>query len=85
MSVTKLGRLTPHQRRVYDRLERFFLRRLGSRDPWVPLDKVGSRGALEHCVVKGWARRQVTLGPRGGEHLSYRPTPEALARTEVRR
>jgi hypothetical protein len=64
------ARLTPHQRETFDRLEHLAQR---SGDGWVSADTLGSRGALEHLKRKGWAERRTELGPRGGEHRSYRP------------
>jgi hypothetical protein len=61
-------RLTPHQRYVLAQLER--MSRGGN---WISLDNIGSKGALEQLVDKGFAQRDELAGPRGGRHLYYRP------------
>jgi hypothetical protein len=72
--MTARPRLTPHQRRTFDRL--VHLTRWQSTG-WVPAESVGSRGALDHLVRKGWAERTVqSVGPRGGERYAYRPVGE---------
>lgn len=41
---------------------------------WVSGRDVGAPAGCEHLVEKGFAERRVEYGPRGGEHLFYRPT-----------
>ncbi len=64
------GKLTPHQREVYERIERIS-RRISDR--WVAARSIGSAGACAHLVAKGWIERMVEYGPRGGELYRYRP------------
>jgi hypothetical protein len=61
--------LTSHQREVWHRL-----RRWTNRTPsgWVHSSILGSVGALDHLVDKGYAERDSYSGPRGGEHHRYR-------------
>jgi hypothetical protein len=69
--VTKpRGKLTPHQREVYGRIER--LSRGGTR--WVAGENIGSLGACNHLYAKGWITVDIQYGPRGGERPMYRPT-----------
>jgi len=63
-----LPRLTRHQADVLARLTR--LSDNGTR--WVALDTIGSRGALDHLVDKGYAERLESVGPRGGRLFHYR-------------
>jgi hypothetical protein len=62
-------RITAHQRAVYDRIVRL------SRETrrWVASDFIGSRGACEHLVAKGYLARREVVGPRGGITYEYRP------------
>jgi hypothetical protein len=62
------GRLTAHQKAVYDRLVR--LSRQGIR--WVPERNLGSHSALWHLINKGYAEARESIGPRGGVHYEYR-------------
>lgn len=73
--ITK-GKLTPHQREVYDRLVR--ISRRPSRDEyvWVDWRYLGSKGGLAKLVAKGWVEVEVHYGPQGGSHPSYRPLIE---------
>jgi hypothetical protein len=77
-STSTRGKLTPHQREVYDRLVRISRRRpLAEGEPvryvWVNAGYVGSRGACVRLVEKGWIEVQSETGPRGGVHYEYRP------------
>lgn len=76
--VSPPGKLTPHQREVYDRLARMSRRRDPDRYVWVEGRHVGSAGACAKLIAKGWIESRVEYGPRGGEQLLYRPlgTPE---------
>lgn len=69
-------RLTPHQREVYERIiHRYSF-------PWckangVPAAQIGSRGAIDHLIHKGYVEVQRTeYGPRGGERQFLRPVIE---------
>ena len=73
---TPKGKLTPHQREVYDRIARFSRR--GS-DRWVDARNIGSLGACNKLVEKGWITVDITYGPRGGEQYWYLPTTEESA------
>jgi hypothetical protein len=78
MSTTTKGKLTPHQREVYNRILRIS-RRLSpdvSRYRWVDAGNIGSRGACAKLVAKGWIAERRDYGPRGGEHFQYRPIVE---------
>jgi len=65
--------LTKHQRAIWNQLKRWSNH---TQDHWVHGSMIGSSGALEHLVRKGYAERDVYYGPRGGEHRRYRPTRE---------
>lgn len=69
-------KLTTHQAEVLARLKRLS-GRYGN--GWVAVRYIGSRGALEKLVEKGWAQVDVRRGPRGGEHRYYRPTVRDVA------
>ena len=60
-------KLTPHQREVYDRMMR-----IGNREGWVQFKWLGSRGACNKLVAKGYAEHRFTYGKGGGEHSWYR-------------
>jgi hypothetical protein len=66
-------KLTPHQREVFDRLTRVS----GRNRRWVAFRYIGSRGALNKLVSKGYVESLVEYGPRGGERWSFRPIEEA--------
>jgi hypothetical protein len=73
------GKLTKHQREVYDFIVRVSRRRGPDRYVWINESSIGSRGACNKLVEKGWVESKVEYGPRGGEYFSYRPivdTPE---------
>ena len=67
----KRGKLTKHQREIYNDIVRMSRRR--DRWVWVDAAHVGSRGACNKLIAKGWIESQVETGPRGGEYYSYRP------------
>lgn len=69
-------RLTPNQRDVLVRLCRWAGEPPGR---WTLDRDLGQRSALEHLWSKGYADRERRYGPRGGEHLYYRPTEEGWA------
>lgn len=80
--VTGKRRLTSHQQEVFGRLTALS-RPTVTREHddgtvevlqrrWVPLKNIGSRGALDHIVEKGYAQRRNLTGPRGGSRLEYR-------------
>jgi hypothetical protein len=64
--------LTPHQRETLHTLKRWSNR---TQDHWVHGSMIGSSGALEHLVRKGYAEVDIYYGPRNGEHRRYRPKP----------
>lgn len=66
--------LTKHQREVRNVLVRWANR---TQDHWVHLSMIGSQGALDRLVAKGYAEVDVYYGPRGGEHRRYRPKEES--------
>jgi hypothetical protein len=67
------GKLTPHQREVYDAIVRTS-RRLN--DHWVEERYIGSKNACDRLIEKGWIMLDIDYGPRGGERRSYRPITE---------
>jgi len=68
-------RLTPHQREVWKRLCKYASNdNARGGDGWVSAKDIGSRGALDHLVAKGYAERKEDIGPRGGSHYFYRQT-----------
>jgi hypothetical protein len=75
--ITK-GKLTPHQREVYNYIVRVSRRRSEIEGGplvhrWLNEGSIGSRGACAKLVEKGWIECMVGYGPRGGEHRQYRP------------
>jgi len=76
VAVEAKGRLTPHQREVYNRLARISRRQ---RDPWVPAAFIGSKNACDRLAEKGWIEIDITYGPRGGELRHYRPVVSSTA------
>lgn len=46
---------------------------------WVLDSNCGGPMALHHLWAKGYAERDVRTGPRGGEHVYYRPTMAGVA------
>jgi hypothetical protein len=69
------GLLTKHQREVYEDILKLS-RRLASDGfmfRWVDGGHVGSRGACDKLVEKGYIEVQIQRGPRGGEYPLYRP------------
>lgn len=82
MTATKRRRLTSHQAEVFGRLTQRSRPTVtlehddGSVEVlqrrWVPLREIGSGGALDHIVDKGYAERREIRGPRGGYHYEYR-------------
>jgi hypothetical protein len=74
----KPGLLTKHQRDVYNDIVRMSrrLRSDGVAYVWVDGQHVGSRGACDKLIAKGWIESRVDRGPRGGEYYSYRPIVE---------
>jgi hypothetical protein len=70
-STPTRGKLTSHQREVYNLIVRLSRRRAGDR--WVSEAYIGSHGACCKLVEKGWIEVQSDTGPRGGTHREYRP------------
>lgn len=66
--------LTPHQRDVWHQLKKWS--RITGGSGWVHGSVIGSVGALDHLVDKGYAEVDEYSGPRGGQHRRYRPTSE---------
>jgi hypothetical protein len=65
-------RLTPHQREVYARIVR-----QSRYNGHALAENVGSRGAVEHLVEKGYVRKVLAYtGPRGGEFHHLHPLVE---------
>lgn len=63
MSTRPRPRLTPHQAEVYGRIHRRAGRGLVTTD-----EQIGSAGAVQHLVEKGYITRTLhRTGPRGGE------------------
>lgn len=78
-TTTTKGKLTPHQREVYNRLVRISRRHVGDdswRYVWVDETSIGSHGACFKLVAKGWIEYCREYGPRGGLHFKYRPIAE---------
>jgi hypothetical protein len=46
---------------------------------WVKDTSCGGPMALQHLYRKGYAEYEVRRGPRGGEHVYYRPTQAGIA------
>lgn len=74
------ARLTKHQKETLLRLCRAanltYTPRPGR---WI-LDKdCGGPAALEHLYFKGYAEREIRIGPRGGERCYYRPSETGWA------
>jgi hypothetical protein len=67
------ARITPHQRYALDRLRR--LSSLMGDNRWVYEKDSGAPAALDHLYRKGYVEREIRTGPRGGEHVYYRPLP----------
>ena len=70
------ARLTQHQQRILNVLTR----RSTIADRWVYGKDIGALMALKHLTEKGYAEEAVNFGPRGGEHLYYRPTAQGRAK-----
>lgn len=76
-------RLTTHQSEVFARLERVSVPTVTLEHEdghtevlqrrWIDSRRIGSAGALDHLVAKGYAERREVRGPRGGYHYEYRP------------
>jgi hypothetical protein len=69
MSTAKVARkrLTPHQREVFERIER------QTRSPrgFARSEMIGSRGACQHLQEKGYITVTEVIGPRGGTTYTY--------------
>lgn len=63
------ARLTPHQKYALARLTAMS----GGEGHWVRATDAGCVGGLRRSWVKGHLARKVERGPRGGEHVFYRP------------
>lgn len=85
--MSRKARLTSHQAEVFGRLERHStpVVSLEHEDgtvevlkrKWIDSRQIGSGGALDHIVAKGYAERREVRGPRGGYHYEYRPLTDA--------
>lgn len=74
------ARLTAHQLSTL----RYLARKSGQRwdAAWVLGSDVGAPAACEHLHRKGFVERSTRVGPRGGEHHYYRPTPAGWAKVD---
>lgn len=64
------SRLTKHQAEVFSRIQRYW-GRYKHLSQGVPAYYIGSRGACQHLVQKGYITEQIFYGPRGGEEPHY--------------
>lgn len=66
-------KLTPHQAEVLGRIERRF-KHIEHYPHGLPLEYIGSPGAVNKLHVKGYIRLQCnSFGPRGGERWTIHP------------
>lgn len=70
MEKIKLPRLTPHQREVFNDIERTCRRH---RSESVEGKEIGCWGAVQHLKEKGYVTLEHYRGPRGGWHYRIHP------------